>query len=196
LSYHVASCVVKLKDEEKMKSRPVAIRWARLGPDDHSILSHTPRGGVCISAFVIARLHDSILLGRPRAHGAWPRRGGLRKSKAAELEAEGSWLLPATHLMMEESPDRAAKRIAHEWAGLKGTPRFIMVQSHVRPARLANSNLRGKHWDICFVYELNARGLPKPRPWWRELRFVSASEIRRTKLARGHRDILEDARLI
>jgi len=179
-----------------MKRAPVATRWARLGPDDRSVLFHTPKGGVCISAFVIARLHNSILLGRPRRHNAWPTKGGLRKSKAGELEREGAWLLPATHLMVGESPDRAARRIVREWAGLKGTPKFVSVQSHVRPARLANSKLSGKHWDICFVYRLNARGLPKPRPWWRELRFVPLSEIRRIKLGRGHRDVLEDARCI
>lgn len=180
-------------DRARMKRAPVATRWARLGPDNRSMLSHTPRGGVCISAFVIARMHNSILLGRPRNHSAWPTKGGLRKSRAAELEEERTWLLPATHLMMGESPDKAAKRIVREWAGLKGSPKFVMVQSHVRPARLANPRLRGKHWDICFVYRLNARSLPERRPWWKELRFVPLSEIRRMKLGRGHRDILKDA---
>ena len=115
--------------------RPVDVRWARIGSRNPSWMTHTPRAGLCLSVFIVARKGDSILLGRPRAHDAWPEKGGFPKRNAAEIEKEGAWLLPATHLLMEESPDHAASRVAHEWAGLKGKPRFVMVQSHVRPQR-------------------------------------------------------------
>lgn len=74
------------------------------------------------------------MLGRPHAHHAWPEMGGFPMRHAAEIEEERSWLLPATHLIMEESPDHAAKRIANKWAGVRGTPKFVMVQSHLRPS--------------------------------------------------------------
>lgn len=167
--------------------RPLGKRWARIGPRDTSWLIHTPHAGLCLSAFVVARKGRSILLGRPRALDAWPKIGGFPKFRAAEIEREGAWVLPATHLLMEEPPDRAALRIAHQWAGLNGTPRFMMVQSHIRPAR------KGQHWDICFVYDMSIKRLPKVKPWWSEMRLHPIKNIRKMKIGRGHRDVLEEA---
>jgi len=174
-------------------SPPVTKRWARLGPNNSRRLVHTPEAGVCLSAFLVVRRGNSILIGRPRAHDAWPEKGGYPKWQALELERQGAWLLPATHLQMGESPDQAAKRITCEWAGLKGTPRFKMVQSHLRPVRLWNPELRGNHWDICFVYELRARGPINLKPWWSEMRFTPTSAIRSIKFGRGQRDVLKEA---
>lgn len=173
--------------------RPVEERWARLGPKNPRALVHTPKTGVCLSAFVIAKRRNSILLCRPRAHEAWETKGGFPKHWAAELAKEGAWLLPATHLLMEESPDHAAHRITREWAGLEGNPRFLMVQSHIRPGGFWNSRLKGNHWDICFIYELTARTAPKAKPWWTEARFVPIPTISRVNLGRSHLDILEEA---
>lgn len=176
----------------------VSKRWARIGPRNPAWMTHTPPAGLCISTFIVARKRGSILLGRPREHDAWPEKGGYPKRPAAEIGKKGAWLLPATHLLMEESPDHAARRIAHEWAGLPGTPRFIMAQSHVRPQTLVHPGHKRsgrplRHWDICFVYELRARQLPKTKPWWSEMRYLPPARIRKLKLARGHRDILEKA---
>lgn len=180
-----------------MKKLPVTKRWARIGPRDLSWLIHVPRAGFCLSAFVIVRKGKSILLGRPHVHNSWPEKGGFPKRHAAEIEKDGSWLLPATHLLMEEPPDRAAKRIANQWAGVKGTPRFVMVQSHLRPSKRWKSELRWggglNHWDICFVYELKNPAKPEPKPWWAEMRFFPPSEILRIRLSRGHKDILKAA---
>ena len=96
-------------------------------------------------------------------------------------------MLPATHLLMEEPPDHAARRITHEWAGLEGNPRFLTIQSHVRRGR------GGNHWDLCFVYTLEANREPKRRPWWSEMRFIPFREVGKMKLGRGHRDVLEEA---
>lgn len=179
-----------------MAATRVTKRWARLGPDNPRRLVHTPEAGVCLSAFVVARRGNSILIGRPHAHDAWPVKGGYPKRQASELERQAVWLLPATHLLMEESPDRAAKRIVREWAGLEGTPRLVMVQSHLRPIRLWNPKLRGNHWDICFVYELCPRGPINLKPWWSEMRFAPISAFRNINLGRGHRDVLEEARYL
>ena len=94
---------------------------------------------------------------------------------------------------MEEPPDHAARRITREWAGLEGNPRFLMVQSHIRLGGFWNSKVEGNHWDICFVYELNAKNEPKAKPWWSETRFVPISNVSRMKLGRGHLDILREA---
>jgi hypothetical protein len=47
-----------------------------------------------------------------------------------------------------------------------------------------------------FVYELKAKGLPRLKPWWLEMRFVKPSEIRDMNLGRGHKDILHEAGLV
>jgi len=172
---------------------PVRKRWARFGPDNPRRLVHAPEAGVCLSAFLVARRGNSILIGRPHAHNAWPEKGGYPKWQASELERQGVWLLPATHLLIGESPDQAAKRIAREWAGLKGATRFVMVQSHLRPIRLWNPRLKGNHWDICFVYELRPRGPIHFGPWWSEMRFTPISAIRNIRFGRGHRDVLKEA---
>jgi ADP-ribose pyrophosphatase YjhB (NUDIX family) len=176
--------------------RPVTERWARLGPRDRHTLVHTPEAGLCLSAFVISRRRNSILLFRPHAHDAWETKGAFPKRGAAELAKEGAWLLPATHLLMEESPDHAARRIVREWAGLKGTPRLLMVQSHTRPGGFLGKRLSGNHWDICFVYELTTGNEPRAKPWWSEARYVPIPRISRMKLGRGHLDILREAGII
>jgi len=179
------------------QKRPLTERWARFGPRDPSWMIHVRKAGLCISAFVVIRKGNSILLGRPHAHNAWPQMGGFPLRHAAAIEKDGSWLLPATHLLMEESPDHAAKRIANQWAGVKGTPRFVTFQSHVRPSGQWKSELRWgrrlNHWDLCFVYELRAHSNPKHNPWWSEIRFFPATDIADMELSRGHKDILKAA---
>jgi ADP-ribose pyrophosphatase YjhB (NUDIX family) len=175
---------------------PVTKRWARLGRWNPHSLIHPSDAGVCLSAFLVARQGTRILMGRVHGTKEWPEKGGYPKARAVELEHAGAWLLPATHLLMEESPDRAAKRIARQWAGLRGTPKFVMIQSHTRPASLWTKGAKGNHWDLCFVYELRVRRLPKTRPWWSEMQFFSPSKLRRLNLGRGHRDILEEASYI
>jgi len=165
---------------------PVHERWAHFGTE-RSKLAHTPRAGVCISAFLIARRGNSILLGLPRMHDSWTGKGGYAKWRLAEPEMQNAWLLPATHLRMEEHPDDAARRISYEWTGLKGKPQLVTIQSHLRRRR------NGNHWDLCFVYEMHVRALPKCKPWWSEMRFVRSEEILKMKLGRGHKDILREA---
>lgn len=180
-----------------MRETPVAKRWARIGPRDSSWMIHVPTAGLCLSSFVIIRKGNSILLGRPHASSAWAEKGGYPTRHAAKLEKSDSWLLPATHLLMEESPDHAAKRIANEWMGVKGRPRFLMVQSHLRPSETVKTRrwrTGFNHWDICFVYELKTGTKPTAKPWWKETRFFSSSEIRKLSLGRGHKDVLNAAR--
>lgn len=170
-------------------------RWARIGPRDPSWLIHVPTTGLCLSTFVIIRKGETILLGRPHANNSWPEQGGFPLRHAAKLEKNGSWLLPATHLLMEEPPDHAARRIANQWVGVKGIPKFVMVQSHLRPSRERKTRPKWRtgnnHWDICFIYELKTRMRPKARPWWLEYQFFTRPKIRQISLGRGHKDILK-----
>jgi hypothetical protein len=179
--------------------RPLAERWARLGPSKPPWMIHTPIAGVCLSAFLIVRdPRGRILLGLPRAHSAWATKGGLPVRHARGLEDRGEWLLPARHLRMEESPEDAAQSIARDWIGMgSARPHLLMVQSHLRPSAAWKGQLRHRigrnHWDLCFVFVARTTRQPTPRPWWSELRFVPRGELARTRMGRGHRDILRRA---
>lgn len=119
---------------------PQEERWARIGPTKKSWLTHIPKAGLCLSAFVvITNLENEILVGLPRDHKAWPDAGGLPRRHAKGLEKRKGFLLPATHLLMEESPDIASVRIAQKWTGYSNAkPSFVMVQSNLRPSTLWN----------------------------------------------------------
>lgn len=174
---------------------PPERRWARFGRRKPSWLIQVPPGGLCLSAFVIAENGDSVVLCKPRAHVAWPEKGGQPMWASRELERSGEWRLPATHLMVDESPDDAAARIAHGFTGLEGTPRFLSVQSHLRPNKMWKEfrKVRSNHWDICFVYRMQVEALPgEIRPWWSDIRFFKLSELPDVKMG-NHRDILEEA---
>jgi ADP-ribose pyrophosphatase YjhB (NUDIX family) len=185
---------------KKSNMLPTTERWARIGPTRKSWLIHVPRAGLCLSAFVIViNYGNDILLGLPKEHEAWPKAGGLPKFHSKQLEVKGEFLLPATHLLMEESPDHAARRIAREWVGYKNAkPSFKEVQSHLRPSELWRTELGDKHgvnhWDICFIYSMQVDDLPsRINPWWREMRFVSPSQISKLNIGRGHKDVLKEA---
>ena len=176
-----------------MPTRPVTKRWARLGERDRRDLFHPSDAGVCLSTFLVVRRGNDILMGKVRGTKDWPEKGGFPRYRALQLEQDDAWLLPATHLQMEEHPDHAAKRIAHEWAGLSGTPKFISLQSHVRTSPASRKSGKGGHWDLCFVYELKAAKAPKLKPWWSQMRFVPRSQIKKLKTGRGHLDVLTQA---
>jgi len=173
---------------------PVTERWAQVGPKKKNWLINIPRGGICISAFVIASTGKSILLGLPHANKHWPEDGGEPLWRAREMEKKKSWMLPATHMLIGESPDDAAARIANEFTGLKGEPKFSMVQSHTRPANVWWKTMRHiVHWDLCFVYDLKIDRVPiRLKPWWKELRLFSREQIPSMNVGRGHLDILRE----
>ena len=178
-----------------MSSLPATERWAQFGPRKKSWLINVPIGGVCLSAFIVASKNGSILLGRPKAGQAWPEMGGERLSGAVELERTNTWILPATHLLIGENPDDASKRISKEFTGLRGNPKFAMIQSHTRPAKIWWKHVGDAvHWYLCFVYELKIDGVPnKLKPWWKEMQLFTSKEIHSLNIGRGHWDILEEA---
>ncbi len=174
----------------------LATRWARIGPTDRRWLLHVPKGGLCLSAFVIVRnRRGDVLLGRPAFDRSWLESGGLPLWRVRELVREGVWVLPATHFMMYESPDRAATRIARRWTGgATGRPRFVAVDSYAAPSPYRRSGrARGTtdlHWDFCFLYEMRSDRAPRRGRAWTELKFVPRTEISKLKIGRGQRDIV------
>jgi ADP-ribose pyrophosphatase YjhB (NUDIX family) len=122
----------------------------------------------------------------------WDHIGALDE-KRIEIHGKG-WMLPSSHLMIGESPQEAAKRIAKEQLGLEalnvvGEPRVVSEVSTPRWfPDLPN------HWDIEFIFlgslEKNEIGNSSA---WNDLRFINPSTTKRSEIARSHEDILESA---
>ena len=175
---------------------PLPERYARFGAPNRKLFIHVPRGGVCLSAFVVVRnQRGDALLGRPRLHRTWPERGCLPLWRVREITREGEWILPASHLLMGEAPEDAARRIARIWLGLpKAKPRFAGIDSSqfptAEPAGSGRTPHRQYHWTLCFLYELRRERLPRPSPLWEEQRYFSKDRIKTLKIGRLHRDVL------
>ena len=160
-------------------------------------MMHTPPGGVCLSAFLVVRnARGDVLFGRPRRHKAWPEKGCVPYWRLGSFVKENSWILPASHLLMEEHPDRAAKRIARFWAHLPhAQPKLVTLDSSTMPTgRWTGRGTRRRrvnHWAIGYVYEVRSDAQPSPAPWWKEMRFFPVSELRSLKIGRAHLDLLK-----
>ena len=115
--------------------------------------------------------------------------------RLAQTTGHGEWVLPASHFLMDESPDHAARRVASDWAGLpRARPTLIAVTSELMPTGRVSSHggrrFARNHWALCFLYELSTGRTPARRPGWSELRYLRLAEIRKTPIGRGHRDLV------
>jgi hypothetical protein len=126
----------------------------------------------------------------PRA--PWESIGALDKSRV-EVHSKG-WMLPSSHLIFKESPQRAAERVASEQLEIKdipslGEPRVFSEVS--RPARFPELE---DHWDLEFVFktELPASKIPQRARAWRELQMVDTASTKKSEIARSHGDVLEN----
>ena len=149
-----------------------------------------------MSVFLVVRNKSgAILFGRPKRHRAWPEKGCVPYWRLDDLIREECWVLPASHLLMEEHPDHAARRVAKDWAGLPtARVKFLGVDSSSLPGVLWEG--RGKtrrpthHWAIGFVYGARTHAPPPQGPWWEETKFVPVKELRGLRIGRAHRDLL------
>ena len=150
-------------------------RLAWYGPTDR--YQPAPRGGMCISVFVVARAGDACLLGMPKGRKRWiaewvPAWGAYPKE---DLEAVfRQWRLPSGYLREGEHPDDCLGRVVRGQLGVQGfTSSGSRVLSYSTPSDWYPGS---EHWDLAFVYGVELHGAPKARPWWRELRFVGGTE--------------------
>ncbi len=155
-----------------------------------------PAGGLCLSAFLVITEKGQtsrVLMGHLNPEAPWDHIGALDPSRTA-VHSQG-WMLPASHLIVIESPQEAARRIAREQLELPdfaaGEPK--VVSEVYAPRRFPE---KGDHWDLEFIFrgELDGGSLPHPAAWT-ELRFVDLAVTPKTAIARSHEDILESAGL-
>jgi ADP-ribose pyrophosphatase YjhB (NUDIX family) len=151
---------------------------------------HVPKGGACISAFLVLKGKDGILVGKMTKPEVWVERFFVGENFAPQYASSGKWLLPASHLKYGEKPDVAAKRILNEQVGLGNVKlAFGQVQSHLPQDP---NDPESAHWDICFIYQGNVNGEVKRPDWFSELRFVKAKEMTPDDFTRGHGDVLKE----
>ncbi len=159
-------------------------------------MSEVPEGGLCLSAFLLASEPghpDRILMGHLDPSAPWDHIGALDASRT-KVHSQG-WMLPASHLLLHESPDEAARRIAAEQLEQRelafSGPQ--VVSEVYTPKRFPDVV---RHWDLEFIF----RGTwppgeaPRAAPWT-DLRFVDLSSTPASAIARSHEDVLASAGL-
>jgi hypothetical protein len=125
-----------------------------------------------ISSFaIVKRTPDTLLLIKATdAHPLSFRRGKL--------------LLPATMLKFGEKPSRAAERVlATQLSGAEGLKQnFAGMQSYM-----------GSHWDICFVYDFDAKGARDiaAKPPYTDASFYSLGSLPRALVAEDHLEVID-----
>lgn len=161
-------------------------------------ITEMPKGGMCLSAFVI--LHDPsdahrILLGHLDPHAPWDHIGAL-DARRAEIHSKG-WMIPSSHLIFGEAPEAAARRILVEQLGLRRDRTLEPPQIFSEVATPRRFPDLAHHWDIGFVYTgpLSEPELG-PTPAWKDLALVDTRTLKREEMARSHDDVLEAVGLI
>lgn len=154
-------------------------------------MNEIPEAGLCLSVFIIltkAGSPDEVLLGHLNPRADWEHIGALDPERA-ERNSKG-WMLPSSHLMLEESPQEATNRILREQLGLEAQqlnePR---VFSEAYSSGKVWDSAPYKHWDIEFIFQ-GERNEIRPHPTWRELKFVDLRQTKKEEMARYHEDIL------
>ena len=69
-----------------------------------------PKGGTCISSFIIAEKNGEVLLGKITKPEIWVERFLMGSAFAPKYASSGKWMLPASHLKFGESPDQAGTK--------------------------------------------------------------------------------------
>ncbi len=159
-------------------------------------MPEVPEGGLCLSAFLVLSERgrpDHVLLGHLDPAAPWDHIGALDASRT-KAHSQG-WMLPSSHLIVHESPDEAARRIAAEQLERRdltfAEPR--VVSEVYTPRRFPGL---ARHWDLEFIFRGEWPGGTAPRAAaWTDLRFVDLATTPKSAIARSHEDVLESAGL-
>jgi ADP-ribose pyrophosphatase YjhB (NUDIX family) len=155
---------------------------------------NVPKGGTCLSSFLILKGNGGILVGKMTKPEIWVEKFFVGEQFAPKYAASNKWLIPASHLMYGEKPEHAAKRVLTEQAGLKNAKLTLReVQSHLAEDL---NDPEAAHWDICFVYEGTVKGKVRSPEWFSELKFVKPKGLTSEDFTRGHGDVLKEAKIL
>ncbi|HEX9710505.1 MAG TPA: hypothetical protein VGB42_11155 [Candidatus Thermoplasmatota archaeon] len=149
--------------------------------DDRTPLSRP----VCLSTYIVSEAGDGLLVGRRANDPRWEQ---LDHAHPVDPQVGTTlWVLPATHLLVGETPSQAAKRVAKDqllapWLQLEDGGTF----AHLRPSVEGDP-----HWELAFVFETELT-VSKAPPWFTELRGLQRRYLRYESFAAGHGDIAAD----
>jgi len=147
---------------------------------------------MCLSVFLVFRdpeHPDRALLGKLDPSAPWEELSALGPDRVARFADR--WLLPASQLLLFESPDDAARRVAREQLEMILT---TVPLPHVFSETSQRDGAEGEdpHWDLHFIYDLP---WPPARPVharpWKELAFRRIADTPRSSFGRYHGDVLE-----
>lgn len=156
--------------------------------------ANIPKGGTCLSAFLVIRNGSSLLAGKMSEPEIWAEKFLVRREYADQLVKSGGWVIPASHLRYGESLGEAAQRLLRDMLGIKEAYySLIDVQSHVTEDP---KDPDAAHWDLCFVFDTKISGRPTKPKWFSVLEFISLENLRPFDFERGHGDILQQLGLI
>jgi hypothetical protein len=158
-----------------------------VGPE----FSLVPAEGMCLSAFLVIRppgAERQVLLGRLDPAASWLELSALDPARVAAIGDR--WMLPSCQLLLYESPEDAARRIAREQlAAASITLEGPAVFSD--PYYRAGSRTKEMHWDLHFVFRGRWPSDRPPRsPVWRELAFLDPATLSGDEFARNQGDVL------
>ena len=156
---------------------------------DYSVV---PSDGMCLNVFLVAHAPGAprrVVLGKVDPSAPWWELAGLGPDRIARVRDR--WVLPASQLLLLESPEAAARRLARELLGLDPAPLRdprVFSETYGR----ANADGRDPHWDLHYVYEFDWPFGPVVRTSpWKELALVDVPSTPRAEFGRGHADVLE-----
>jgi ADP-ribose pyrophosphatase YjhB (NUDIX family) len=157
--------------------------------------SNVPKGGTCLSAFLVLKGKAGILVGKMAKPEIWVERFLVGEAFAPRYVSSNKLVLPATHLKYGEKPEDAAKRVLLEQIGAGNVKlTLLQIQSHLSQDP---NDPEAAHWDVCFVYAGRLRGKQLQRPeWFSELIFQRPSHLKSEDFTRGHGDILTELGIV
>jgi hypothetical protein len=146
---------------------------------------------MCLNCFLVVRSRDQpahVLMGQVDPAADWFEAGGLGPDRLARIGDR--WMLPASQLLLLESPDDAARRLARE---LLGRPLNVVPSPKVLSETYARagSTAHDPHWDLHYVYEFDWAGPPPAKGrLWRQLEYRPVRSMPPGEFARSHHDVL------
>jgi ADP-ribose pyrophosphatase YjhB (NUDIX family) len=139
-------------------------KMARLVPQPEGA---QPEEVTHISAFAFVRRGNQVLL--------------LRRSRPERWA--GKWCVPSAILLYGEDPASGVRRVVGEQMGVTATvAKLLDVQSY-----------GDKHWDLCFVYEVEAHGPGKLGQDFDKGAYFDVANLP-PELRDDHREVLELAK--
>lgn len=150
-----------------------------------------PPTSLCLRCFLVSEGEEGLLVGRVKRAAEWQDLE-IAHGFDALLES-GQWVLPASHLLVGETPAAAARRIATQQLGatshaLKEASAFSHISEqpgHASPPR----------WNLCFVFEAQVQLAGTP-PWFDELKRIPLRYLNFDLFAPEHGFVAADMGLL